>query len=266
MSTIFPSNTIAMIIVVMFAVGISSWFIISQGIKRLSLTPSIQLKWRWGAAVLLSLWLLALLALAFFPLRGNLIRTQFVVTFAFATVGLLVGVIALLVSPVLRQIVRTIPQTWLIGVHSIRLEGFLFVALVDIRLLPPTFGLSAGYGDMVAGLLALGVVFLLLQRKPGTQLAVSQRDQAFIIAWNIYGLLDLINALITGAILIGPFAARMAASGIPINYLNFVLLIPAFGVPVLALLHLFSLYQILSVRLGQREQEKLHSQIQAPAK
>ncbi len=266
MSIGFPTNTVAMIMVTLFGVGASTWFILSQAIKRVALPPAIQRNWRWGISAVLVLWLLACLAPALFPPHGGFNQNQIFTIVASNTVGLLVGILALLVSPAFRQIVRAVPQTWLIGVHAIRLEGFLFVALVDMHLLPTAFGLSAGYGDMVAGLLALGVVYLLSQIIPGTQTPAAARVRAFAIAWNIYGLLDFINALISGPIFIGPFARQAAAFGVPLNYLNFVLLIPAFAVPVLALLHFFSLYQILSAPLGQPKQGERYDQVRAPAR
>jgi hypothetical protein len=71
----------------------------------------------------------------------------------------------LLISPTFRQLVRAIPETWLVGIHTIRVAGFLFLALMDMGLLPAEFALSASYGDMIVGLLALAMVYLLAKRK-----------------------------------------------------------------------------------------------------
>ncbi len=146
----------------------------------------------------------------------------------FLVLGTLAGILPLLISPVFRQIVRAIPETWLVGIQAIRVAGFLFLALMDMRLLPAEFALPAGYGDVTVGLLALGA-----------------------IGWNALGLLDLVSALTTGIIYIGPFAAQVAASGGSPLYLNYVLIIPSFGVPLFALLHVYSLFQILSARVDK---------------
>ncbi len=161
----------------------------------------------------------------------------------FLVLGTLAGILPLLISPVFRQIVRAIPETWLVGLQAIRVAGFLFLALMDMRLLPAEFALPAGYGDITVGLLALGVVYLLANRKPYAR--------ALAIGWNALGLLDLVSALTTGIIYIGPFAAQVAASGGSPLYLNYVLIIPSFGVPLFALLHVYSLFQILSARVDK---------------
>src|SRR5262249_7585979 len=116
--------------------------------------------------------------------------------------------------------------------------GFVFLALLDMKLLPAEFALPAGYGDMIVGLLALAVVYSLAKRKPYAR--------AFTIAWNILGLLDFTTALTTGNIYLAPFASQLAASGISPLYLNYVLIVPTFAVPLLTVLHLYSLVQMLS--------------------
>ena len=48
---------------------------------------------------------------------------------------------------------------------------------------------------------------------------------------------------------IGPFAAQLAASGAAPLYLNYVLIIPSFA--LYTLLHIYSLFQLLSARMGK---------------
>jgi hypothetical protein len=114
---------------------------------------------------------------------------------------------------------------------------------MDMQLLPGEFALPAGYGDMTVGLLALGMVYLLAQRKPYARVLA--------IGWNLLGLLDFVGALITGILYIGPFAAQLAASGISPLYVNYVLIVPSFGVPLYTLLHIYSLFQLVSARAGK---------------
>ena len=158
----------------------------------------------------------------------------------FVGLGALIGVGALLVSPVFRQIIRAVPQTWLIGIHAIRLAGFVFLALADMGRLPAEFALAAGYGDMIVGLLALVSVYALVNHKPYAR--------ALAIGVNLPGMLDFVSAFATGLASIGPFVLQLEATGISPQYLNYVLIVPSFGVPVYALLHLYSLFQLFSRR------------------
>jgi hypothetical protein len=254
MSIGFPTNTVVMIIVTMIASGASSWFILSRGLGRLPVAQHVRRTWRWGAALLLITWLLVRLALAVYPPGGTPLATQFSITFTLAGLGFLAGILPLLISPVFRQVVHTVPETWLIGLHAIRLAGFLFLALLDMKLLPAEFALSAGYGDMTVGLLALGLVYLFAQRRPAAR--------ALAIGWNLLGLLDFVAALTTGFIYLTPFAVQLAASGVPQSYLNYVLIIPSFGVPLYASLHIYSLFQLLSGRV-RASNENVETPVQA---
>ncbi len=202
----FPTNTVVAIIAAMIGASTGAWFSLARGLRRVPVAAHIERRWRWGAAIVLLTWLLIVLALAI-------------------------------------HIVRVIPATWLIGIHAIRLLGFLFLALMDRKLLPAAFALPAGYGDMTVGLLALGMVYLLAQRKPYAR--------TLAIGWNLLGLLDFVGALTTGILYIGPFAAQLAASGISPLYLNYVLIVPSFGVPLYTLLHIYSLFQLVSAQLGK---------------
>jgi hypothetical protein len=200
----FPTNTVIAIIAAMIGASATSWFSLTHGLRQLPLAPHVGRRWRWGAAIVFLTWLLVVLAVAVNPPGGAVLGAPYVI--AFLGLGLLAGLLPLLLSPTFRQIVRAIPATWLIGIHAIRLLGFLFLALMDMHLLPAEFALGAGYGDITVGLLALGMVYLLAQRKPYAR--------ALGIGWNLLGLLDFAGALATGILYIGPFAAQVAASGV----------------------------------------------------
>jgi hypothetical protein len=243
MAITFPTNTMVMLVAAMFGVGAGWWLSLSQGLSQLSAAPQVQRIWRWGAAIVLITWLLVRVAFAVYPPGGTLLGPLF--SIAFLVFGLLAGLLPLLLSPTFRQLVRSIPQTWLVGVHTIRIGGFLFLALLDMRLLPPEFALPAGYGDISVGLLALGLVYLLVQRKPYAP--------ALMIVWNLLGLLDFVVAITTGFTAVGTFVAQIAAAGISPLYVNFVGIVPSFGVPLFALLHIYSLFQLLSPRVDESE-------------
>ncbi len=255
MFTGFPTNTVVLILGTMLASGATSWYFLSQGLTRLSVPGIVRRRWLLVAAILLAAWLLIRLGLAVFPPGGAVLANQFRITFISLGYGLFLGIGLLLISPLFRQIVRAIPETWLIGMHTMRIAGFLFLALMDMELLPAQFALSAGYGDMAVGLLAPVMIYLLSRRKPYAR--------ALVVAWNGLGLLDFVAALTTGGIYIVPFAARLAESGISLDYLNYVLVIPSFGIPLYALMHVYSLYQMLSGRAYARRRE-VGEPVQAP--
>jgi hypothetical protein len=215
--------------VAMVATGVGAWFAFSQGLKRLALAAqpsvgtSVRRNWRWGVGIVL----------AAAPPNGQVMSAAYVVPYT--VVGIVAGSL-LLILPTFRQIVRAIPETWLVGIHAVRVLGVLFLALLDMKLLPAEFALPAGYGDITVGLLSLVAIYALVTRKPYAR--------GLGIGWNLLGLLDFVGALTTGIAFIGPHAAQVGAAGISPLYLNYVFLIPSFGVPVFALLHFYSIYQM----------------------
>jgi len=238
----FPTYTVILFIVATIGTGIGSWLILSEGLAKVPIAPHIKRIWRWGAAIVLIAWLLVLLAWSVNPPGGGVVLGR-AVTITFLVSGLLAGILPLLIWPSFRQIVRAVPETWLVGIHALRVLGFVWLTLADMKLLPTEFALPAGFGDVSVGLLALVMAYLLAKRKPYAR--------ALVIVWNVLGLLDFVVALTTGLIYIRPFAAQVAASGVSILYLNYVFLVPTFAIPLLAVLHLYSLFQMLSARVDK---------------
>jgi len=241
MSVGFPTNTIVVIILGMIGIGAASWFTLSQLLRHLPLTPRASQMWRWGAALVLLAWLFVCVDAAINPPGGAVVPALLPITFLVG--GLLAGAIPLLISPAFRQSIRAVPPTRLIGIHAIRVGGFTFLALLDMKLLPAAFALPAGYGDMTVALLSLGVVYLLARRHPAARVLA--------IGWNVLGLLDFAIAVVTGTLSLVPFSTQLAVSGASPLYLNYVLIRPAFGVPLYALLHLYSLFQMVSRRVQE---------------
>ncbi len=257
MFTGFPTNTIVLIIAAMIAIAAGAWYALSLGVKRVAGTQHRQAI-LWAAGILLAGLFVARLALsivlsgsagAFSSVLNN--GDARIIVAAFITFGLFAGLLPLILSSTFRRVVRAVPENWLVSLHAIRVGGFAFLALADMKLLPATFALPAGYGDMAAGLLAVGVVLLLARRNPYA------RPLAF--AWSAFGLLDLVNAEVSGLILITPYLTRLAAAGVPVGYIQYVLIIPSFIVPILVTLHIYFLYQLLSVPAARTQK------VQTPA-
>jgi len=230
MTLVYPTHTLVFIVLFMLAAGAATWLALAQG-----LPPRTRTVWLTGAAVVLGGWLLARLALAIYPPGGGVDFLP--VTATSFGLPILLGVGALALSPTFRQIVRAVPQRWLIGAQATRVGGFIFLALLDMGRLPAEFALPAGYGDVTVGVLALLTVFALANH--------TRYTRSLIIGVNVLGLLDFAVALITGPTAIAPFAAELAAAGVSPLYINYVLVVPSFGVPLYTLLHVYSVYQLL---------------------
>ncbi|NLU92405.1 hypothetical protein [Chitinophaga sp. Ak27] len=91
-------------------------------------------------------------------------------------------------------LLRAITLESLIAVHVFRVLGIFFIMLYGYHLLPPKFAFSADLGDLITAILALPVARMVANKHPWRKAAV--------YAWNIFGILDIVN-LLTVAVLIG---------------------------------------------------------------
>lgn len=90
-------------------------------------------------------------------------------------------------SPALRRAAAGTRLSSLIGIHVWRLGGFLFLLLYAAKRLPFPFAPVAAVGDMLAAVIAIGLLIALRRgRAPSRYL---------IAAWNSFGTLDLIVAV-----------------------------------------------------------------------
>ena len=233
MTTDFPVNTLIFIMFITALVGIGTALALNQSFARLTVSNDTKRRWQAGVVIALAGWFVMRTALGHSTLISGtpLVILSFVVAFSAA-------IVPMIFSPTFRQAVRTMPQTWLIGVHIIRIGGFAFLALLDMHLLPAQFALPTGYGDITVSLLAPFVIYALLTNKPYAR--------GLAILWNLLGLLDFVSALTTGTAFILPFVQQIAANGNSIDYLSYVLMIPGYAVPILTLMHINSLRNLLS--------------------
>jgi hypothetical protein len=142
----------------------------------------------------------------------------------------------LIVSPVFRRVIDETPPQWIIGLQANRLLGGLFLmAYAQVQLqLPALMAIPAGTGDLLVGLAALLVAYLFIKQH--------RHARSIGVVWNIVGIIDLVIAVATGVMTSpGPLhlfsldAPNMLISAYPFA------IIPAFGVPVWILLHIFAL-------------------------
>jgi hypothetical protein len=144
--------------------------------------------------------------------------------------------LAYTVSTRVRHAIDQIPL-WLITIaHVWRFVGIGFVIGALIHVLPPQFGYPEGFGDIVTAIFCLPLAFAM--RKS----SYSPTLQWAFIAWNVFGLIDLVSAVSLG-ILYSPSSFGVLRTDISTEPMtNFpVNLIPTFFVPLFILLHLLSL-------------------------
>ena len=92
----------------------------------------------------------------------------------------------------LRRMLLAIPMPLLIGLNSIRMLGALFLILAAVGRLSGPFPVSAGWGDVITGALALPVALIAARG--------SLRLGGLIGLWNLFGIADLVAAMTLGVI------------------------------------------------------------------
>jgi hypothetical protein len=126
---------------------------------------------------------------------------------------------------------------WLITIaHVWRFVGLGFVIGAMMHKLPPQFGYPEGLGDIVAAFFCVPLAQAIRKNTRSSGL------RAAFVAWNVYGLIDLLSAIFIG-ILYSPSSFGILRTDISTELMTTfpVNLIPTFFVPLFILFHLFSL-------------------------
>lgn len=135
-----------------------------------------------------------------------------------------------------REFVLAADLRLMTAIQAWRFAGLGFLALYAHGVLPGTFALPAGFGDMAIGITAPWILVALIRRP---DFAASRT----FAVWNVLGLLDLAVAMSTGALdsALATGAVGEVTTG-PMATLPLVL-IPAYFVPILIMLHVSALVQ-----------------------
>jgi hypothetical protein len=135
------------------------------------------------------------------------------------------------------QLLDAVPQSWLVGLQFYRVLGAIFLVMYAQGRMPAAFALSAGAGDVAVGLLAPIVAVAYTRGVAGREL--------LLVGWNLLGLLDLTNAIITG-FLTSPSPLQVLALDAPNQLIGEfpMVLVPVFGVPLGIILHVASLIKL----------------------
>lgn len=91
-------------------------------------------------------------------------------------------------TPLFKRLLGSARLESLIYLHVFRLAGVFFLLLYAYHLLPAGFALSAETGDILTALLAIPVSRMVAK---GHRWRVPA-----VVAWNIFGILDIVNAIV----------------------------------------------------------------------
>jgi len=231
----------SLILVVTIVQAVSStlaWLGLYVGIRALPAARVRQLRWIIGSVVVSAVWLVGVFLLGAAGVFRNDVLPPRIPMMLVST--LLLGYL-LLLSRTFRSIVAAVPQHWLIGIQAFRILGSVWLVRYFTGDLPGSFALPAGIGDVTTGLFALFVAYAWYSGKPYAR--------SVAIAWNLFGMADLVNAVALGALTNG------GAGGIVFP----IALIPAYGVPRSFLIHSYSLIGLLRKTSRQPSRaESLH--------
>jgi hypothetical protein len=95
-------------------------------------------------------------------------------------------------TPLFKRLLRSASLESLVHLHVFRLAGVFFLLLYVYRLLPGAFAISAETGDILTALLAIPVSRMVAK---GHRWSIPA-----VVAWNILGILDIVNALVIAVI------------------------------------------------------------------
>lgn len=220
---------------------------VHRGLKGAGWPDHERRKAIWSIAALLIVWFLAELVAAWLGLyQGGTPRIPMI------QFGMLIPPVIVAVLfwrwHLLRRVIEAVPQKWMAGVQIYRVMGLIFLVLYAIGKLPAVFALPAGIGDILTGLLA-----------PGVGAAYTRNPQAAagrLRAWNLFGIADLIVAMVTG-FLTSPSPLQMLALDRPNELVTAfpLVMIPVFLAPLAFLLHLASLKKLRQSAIAQVAQQ-----------
>jgi hypothetical protein len=171
-----------------------------------------------------------------------------------AAVGTLVGLLLATTIPVIsRSLSAPGSLARLALAQTPRVEGFVFLIILAQGALPAAFAWPAAVGDMATGLAAPFVAWQ-LARGRGRRLAVG---------FNVFGLVDLINAVTLGVLIgLGVLAVQPSTQALAVLPLA---LVPTLAVPVAITLHIVSLRQLWAGARGKDQRTTMPIPTREPA-
>jgi hypothetical protein len=188
----------------------------------------LRIGWRIGLSTIAGVWVgsVAALSAAGLFLGTNPIGPPMIG--AAVTLPLIATAIVAALSPSARAALLAMPMPLLVGPNTWRIGGAFFLLLALEGRLGGPFPRSAGWGDLITGVLALPVAWLALRG-----------HDRLVLAWNAFGALDLVVAVFLGVTsangsplqLIHAGAGSQALQALPWS------LIPTVLVPMALIMH-----------------------------
>jgi hypothetical protein len=207
------------------------------GLSRTSLTASQRMATWLAIAVPLTLWHGAAWAIV----ANGLLRpgaTPIPLLPVMIIVPTVIVITVLWRSRQISTLLDAMPASWLIGVQFYRVIGGIFLANWLAGATPGVFAVPAGTGDVITGLMALPTAIALAGGRPGSARVA--------LVWNIFGIADLVVAVILGALTSPGPLQRFAFDHPNLTTGTYpTAIIPAFTVPTSLVLHALSLRQLL---------------------
>lgn len=151
--------------------------------------------------------------------------------------------VPLIVAAILWSLPRTraamigVPMSVLVGINVMRALGFMFLLLASQGRLGGPFPYSAGWGDIITGLVAIPLAIAVAR---GTA------SNGLIAAWNTFGLLDLLIAVSLGVTSANGSPAQLIHAGVGSQAITQLpwSLIPTVLVPFFIVMHLVMFAQL----------------------
>jgi len=147
--------------------------------------------------------------------------------------------------PRAREALLSIPMPVMVALNVVRIFAVLFLALAAERRLTSPFPYSAAWGDIITGVVAVPVLWLLKDNAGG-------RHTTAIGAWNLFGAADLALAIafgITSAegspLQVFPAPGSQAMQHAPWSF------VPTVLVPIWLILHAIIAVQLRRAKVGQ---------------
>src|SRR3989344_4454144 len=218
-----PSYLSASIAIPTFLFAVSFWFLFHRALYASKLKQD-KLKFSLTVAFVLLAWFYGVFAFNALIVPG--IAIGFIVLFV--TLKMVYS------SEKIRAVVDLMPVHWLIAIQFYRIVGYSFFDLYERGLLPATFALSSGWGDIIVGVTA-PIVALAWYLK----LSFARK---LAIAWSVVGIVDLMVAISMGILSYpDPVQVLGTTPSTALMALFPMAVIPLFAVPLALLLHFFTL-------------------------
>ncbi len=144
-------------------------------------------------------------------------------------------------SSTFKKLFESIKIETLINIHIYRLIGGWFLIMAYYELLPFGFATRAGWGDILSGIFALLITYLVFKKK------ILGIKWAYV--WNIFGLIDILAVVISATILTSSAHSNPTNANDIMELTRFPFaLIPAFAPASLIFLHIITFQKLNLIR------------------